>query len=176
MSATLDSLRRAVDAVPGGRPVVALRLGKSDEVLRKELGGAHTHKLGATDALAIAVLCCEADTPHAHDYASIVATECGGKFVPHDADAPVARSPVEKIASLMRETSDVTGAVLDAMSDGVVSDNELAVIEQEIAQAEDVLRKLRQAARAVNAAGKPAHERGRQLVGLPVIDMPAEAT
>jgi len=37
----------------------------------------------------------------------------------------------------------------------VISGNELAQIEREIAEAEEVLRKLRQAARAVNAAGKP---------------------
>jgi hypothetical protein len=37
---SLDALRKMVDHYPGGRAAVALRLGKTDEVLRKELSGA----------------------------------------------------------------------------------------------------------------------------------------
>lgn len=68
----------------------------------------------------------------------------------------------------MRETSDVTSIVIEALSDGVISDNELACIEQEIAEAEEVLRRLRRAAQAVNAQGKPKSERSH--VNLPVLD------
>ena len=64
-------------------------------------------------------------------------------------------SPVDKVSKLVLETSHITSAVIEAMQDGVISGNELAQIEREIAEAEEVLRKLRQAARAVNAAGKP---------------------
>ena len=49
---------------------IAVRLGKSDEVTRKELSGAASHKLGAVDALAIARIACEAGTPHCYDYAA----------------------------------------------------------------------------------------------------------
>lgn len=155
MSALLDALRRGVDNFSGGRPVVAVRLGKTDEVLRKELSGATTHKLGAVDALAVARMISEAGEAHCHDYAALVAQECGGRFEPianPNADAP---SPVAKVSKLVLETSHVTSAVIEAMQDGVISDNELAQIEREIAETEEVLRKLRQAARAVNAAGKP---------------------
>ena len=152
---TLDALRRGVDNFPGGRPVIAVRLSKPDQVLRKELSGAASHKLGAVDALAIARMCCEAGTPHCYDYAAYVAQECGGRFeVVTVAGAEVA-SPVAKVSKLVVETSHVTSAVIEAMQDGVISDNELAQIEREIAEAEEVLRKLRQAARAVNEAGKP---------------------
>lgn len=165
-----DSLRRGADNYPGARPVIALRIGKTDEVARKELSGAATHKLGAVDALAIARLCVEAGTPHCYDYAVYVAQECGGRFVPGEAAVDAeSLNPVNKIGRLVRETSDVTTTVLQAMQDGVVSDNELGQIEREIAEAEEVLRKLRQAARAVNQAGKPAHER-RTLLDLPVVD------
>lgn len=154
----LDALRRGVDNFPGGRAVVAVRLGKTDEVLRKELSGASSHKLGAVDALAIARMACEAGTPHCHDYAAYVAHECGGRFeLLQEPDAGAA-SPVAKVSKLVVETSHITSAVIEAMQDGVISDNELAVIEREVAEAEEVLRKLRQAARAVNAAGKPARE------------------
>ena len=151
----LDALRRGVDNYPGGRTSLAPRLGKTDEVARKELSGATSHKLGAIDALAIARMCCEASTPHCYDYAAYVAQECGGVFeLAREMCAEVA-SPVAKVSKLVVETSHVTTAVIDAMQDGVISDNELAQIEREIAEAEEVLRKLRQAARAVNAAGKP---------------------
>lgn len=152
---TLDALRRGVDNYPGGRDVVAVRIGKPSEVLRKELSGATTHKLGALDALNIARLACEAGTPHCHEYAALVAQECGGRFelaADHGAEAP---SPVAKVSKLVVETSHVTMAVIEAMQDGVISDNEMAQIEREIAETEEVLRKLRQAARAVNAADKP---------------------
>lgn len=151
----LDALRRGVDNFPGGRAVVAVRLGKTDEVLRKELSGASSHKLGAVDALAVARMACEAGMPHCHDYAAYVAHECGGRFELLQEPAAGAASPVAKVSKLVVETSHITSAVIEAMQDGVISDNELAVIEREVAEAEEVLRKLRQAARAVNAAGKP---------------------
>ncbi|UUE94283.1 phage regulatory CII family protein [Comamonas thiooxydans] len=159
---TLDALRRGVDNYPGGREVVAVRIGKTGEVLRKELSGAASHKLGAVDALTIARIACEEGRPHCYDYASVVAQECGGRFelvTGPMADAP---SPVAKVSKLVLETSHVTTAVIDAMQDGVISDNELAQIEREIAEAEEVLRKLRQAARAVNAAGKPEAARSER--------------
>ncbi|WCM86673.1 phage regulatory CII family protein [Acidovorax sp. NCPPB 3576] len=164
-----DSLRRGADSFPGGRAVISLRLGKTDEVLRKELAGSATHKLGAMDALAIARLCVETKTPHCFDYASFVAQECGGRFVPDDeAEPKPSIDPMRKVSRLMRETSDVTSIVIEALSDGVISDNELACIEQEIAEAEEVLRRLRRAAQAVNAQGKPKSERSH--VNLPVLD------
>lgn len=164
-----DALRRGADHFPGGRMVLSVRLGKGDEVLRKELSGATSHKLGAVDALAIARLCVEGRTPHCYDFAAFVAQECGGSFVPHDeSESSTVLNPMTKVSRLMRETSDVTSTVIEALGDGVISDNELAQIEKEIAEAEEVLRKLRRAARATNAAGKPAAERNH--VDLPVLD------
>jgi len=153
----LDALRRGIDNYPGGRASLRPRVDpcKSDEVFRKELAGVTSHKLGALDALATAVMCCEAGTPHCFDYAAYVARECGGEFrvlgtgQEHDAN------PVHRISGLVRETADVTSTVIESMSDGVISDNELSAIEREISEAEEALRKLRHAARAVNAAGKP---------------------
>lgn len=169
MSEIFDTLRRAVDNVPGGRKVIAVRLDRNDEVLRKELSGAASHKLGAHDALSIARLCVEMGAAHAYDYAALVARECGGRFVVAEEEGGDNGNPVQRISSLVRETGDVTSVVIEAMSDGVVSDNELAVIEREISEAEEALRKLRRAAQAVNAAGKPRSERG--MVTLPVREM-----
>ena len=153
----LDATRRAVDHFPGGRPVVALRLNKSDDVTRKEIAGTSpNHKLGAVEALAMAVMCIEAGGPNAYDYPIAVASECGGRFELANPATDPAASPVQRVSGLMRETSDVASTVIEAMTDGVITDNELAQIEREISEAEGVLQQLRQAARAVNFRGKPA--------------------
>ena len=165
MTIALDALNRAIDALPGGRPVVAVRLSKTLEVLRKELSPASSHKMGADDAIAIARMCVEANSPHAYDYAQAVAAECGGRFEIGGAQDEGAANPMQRISDLMRETSDVTGTFIEAMADSRISDNELERIEREICEAEAVLAALRQAARAINAAGKPAHVR------LPVRDV-----
>lgn len=159
---TLDALRRGVDNYPGGRASLAPRLFKTDEVLRKELSGATTHKLGAVDALTMARMACEEGRAHCYDYAVYVAHECGGRFEVVAEPASEPASPVAKVSKLVVETSHVTTAVIEAMQDGVISDNELALIEREVAEAEEVLRKLLQAARAVNAAGKPEAARSER--------------
>lgn len=150
-----DCLRRGADHFPGGRAVISLRNGWNDEYTRKQLSGSASHKLGAVDALAIARLCIEAGTPHAYDYPAYVAEECGGKFVLHAELPEPEQNPMRRVSVLAREAGEVTAVFIDAMQDSKISDNELAEIELEIAQAEEALRKLRQAARAVNAAGKP---------------------
>lgn len=53
-------------------------------------------------------------------------------------------SPVAKVSKLVVEASHITSAVIEAMQDGVITDNELALIEREVAEAEEVLRKLRE--------------------------------
>jgi hypothetical protein len=160
----LDAIRRGVDHFPGGREVVALRLRKSDDVTRKEIAGTSpSHKLGAVDALAMAVMCIEASTPNCYDYPMAVASECGGRFEPARAADDGSASPVQRVSALMRETSDVASIVIDAMADGVITDNELIVIEREIEQAEGVLQRLRQSARTVNHTGKPASVREREV-------------
>ena len=163
-----DALRRAADNFPGGRSTISHRNGWNDEYTRKQLSGSASHKLGAVDALAIARLCIEAGSEHCFDYPAFVAEECGGKFVLHtDAPEPE-QNPMRRVSVLAREAGDVTAVFIEALQDGIVSDNELADIELEISQAEEALRKLRQAARAVNAAGKPTH------MTLPVREMRAE--
>lgn len=156
----VDCVSRGSRHYPGARDALRARLfpEKSDDSLRKELSGISSHKLGLADGVAIAAMCCELQTPHCYDLANYVAQECGGRFEPGDQGPVRSANPMAKISKLMLETSHVTGVVIAAMQDGVVSDNELRAIELEIAEAEEVLRKLRQAARAVNAAGKPARE------------------
>ncbi|MBB6577983.1 hypothetical protein HNP33_002051 [Comamonas odontotermitis] len=171
----VDCVSRGVNNYPGGRAAIRARHcpDKVDDTFRKELSGAATHKLGLADGIAIAAMCCELKTPHCYDLANFVAQECGGRFELAGESGPVEQSPIAKVSKLVLETSHVTSVVIDSMQDGVISDNELAVIEREIAEAEEALRLLRQAARAVNAAGKPASE--RRHLDLPVRSMRDEA-
>lgn len=159
MNPVLKALTRAIGNYPHTLAGMASDIGKDKEVLRKELGPGSNHKLGVLDAIAIAASCCEAHTDHCYDFAAHVAEECGGKFVPNVDDFEPEQSPMRRVSVLAREAGDVTAVFIEALQDGIVTDNELATIELEIAQAEDALRKLRKAARAVNAAGKPAAER-----------------
>lgn len=159
MNPVLKALSRAIAHYPHTLAGIASDIGKDKEVLRKELGPGSNHKLSVSDAIAIAASCCEARTEHCYDFAAYVAEECGGKFVLNEEDFEPEQSPMRRVSVLAREAGDVTAVFIEALQDGIVSDNELAAIELEIAQAEEALRKLRKAARAVNAAGKPAAER-----------------
>ena len=166
MNPVLNTLKRAIREYPHSYTGIADDIGKDPEVLRKELGTGGNHKLGVLDAIAIAAHCCEAGTEYCYDFAVHVAEECGGKFSVLDEVPQLAHSPMQRVSTLAREAGDVTATFIDALSDGVISDNELHSIEREIAEAEEALRKLRQAARAVNAAGKPKTEH----MALPVRD------
>ena len=168
MSMTRDAIDRTIAGYPGGREAMRVRIDpeKSPNVWQKEIAGNSAHKLDVDHAVDAAAKACAVGSPHCYDFVTHVAQECGGKFVADEAQPVRTHNPLEKISLLVRETGDVTGAVIEAMGDGVITDNELDVIEAEIAQAEEALRKLRRAARAVNAAGKPAH--ARAVVELPV--------
>jgi hypothetical protein len=156
----LDALRRMVDNYPGGRPAIALRLGKTDEVLRKELNGSPTHKLGLVDAVTIAQLCAEVESPNAQALAHCVAAESHGRFtsdlaVPHVVPASV----VTGLSAHVHEAGQLVGAVLDSMTDGCVSDNELRSIERESADLVMTMQSLLESCRANNLAGKLVHLR-----------------
>lgn len=154
--AAIACLDRGLDYYEDGLAGMAIKLGVSKELLRKEMEGGPSHKLGLVRGVQMARHLSAKHGEHCYDFAAHVAEECGGQFVVGGCHAAPARGPVEKISLLMRETSDVTTTVLDSMADGIITDNELVRIEHEIAQAEEVLRKLRRAARAVNLAHKPA--------------------
>lgn len=69
---------------------------------------------------------------------------CGGRFERVTEPSAEVPSPVVKVSKLVVETSHITSAVIEAMQDGVITDNELALIEREVAEAEEVLLKLRE--------------------------------
>ena len=127
----LDALRRMVDNYPGGRHALAVRLGKSEEVLRKELGGGQQHKMGVVDAAAIAALCTEAGSPQADALAQCVAAESHGQFVAASQATSATQTVLDGLGNQSKEAAELMQMVLHAMSDGVVSDNDMSRIEKE---------------------------------------------
>lgn len=153
---SLDALRKMVDNYPGGRAAIALRLGKTDEVLRKELSGAQSHKLGVIDAESIADLCHDAQSAHCNALANTFASRSGG-FV----ELPV-RDMADKhdlradTAGLLKEASDALGVITEALADEQISDNELKRIEREVAEVAEKAQAVLRDARERNAASRPA--------------------
>ena len=152
---SLDALRLMVDAYPGGREAVALRRGKSPEVLRKELAGAPGFKLGVVDACAIAAMCAEVGSEHAEAYALAVAAHAGTQVVPLPRREDAGSDVVQRASAIVKEVSDVMSSVALALADGAVSRNDLNAIEKEAAEASAAILSMLRAARAahgVNAA------------------------
>jgi hypothetical protein len=129
----LSALRLMVRHHPDGLEGMALKLGMSAEVLRKQLSGEGEgrFKLGVVDACIISEECIKANSPHARAFVNNVCTTSGG-FV----ELPVREGQGADIhgsaAGLVKECSDVVGAVADAMRDGALSDNDRKAIEKEL--------------------------------------------
>lgn len=161
----IDAVRRMVAGYPGGREAVALRLGKSPEVLKKELQHGTPHcKLGLLDAVHIAQMCHEVGSADADALAVAVAAESGGTFTAgvlnlHQnmglSRLELVSHCLRSVAPLSSEGADLVSAVVEAAADGHVSDNELRRIEREALDALQAVQRILEAARAANAASKP---------------------
>lgn len=151
----LDALRLMVKHFPGGLEVVALRIDKPAETLRKELGGAQGFKLGLSTAMMISELCIEARSEHCRAFVNVVTASSGG-FV----RLPVVemREPAcinKTVSDTVREMSDVTAATLLANADNNISDNDLKATLKEIGEAREALQKLERALITRNTQDKP---------------------
>lgn len=130
---SLDALRRMVAHYPGGRPALAARLNKSDEVLRKELGGVQTHKLGLIDAEEIASMCHEAGVKEAFGLATVFSFRAGHAYAIPAAEGE-AGCHATASAAVIAEASDYLTAVTQARADGKVSDNDRKAILKEMGE------------------------------------------
>jgi len=156
---TLDALRKMVDHYPGGRPAMAVRLGKNDEVLRKELSGAPTHKMGVVDASMISTLCMEVGSPFADLYATAVAVGSGGFIRLEVRSMPTKQDVRTDVAGLLKESSDVLAKLTEALVDERISDNERRELEREMAEVFSKAQDLVKGIVARNIASKPAELR-----------------
>lgn len=123
----LDSLRAAVNQYPGGRPAVALRLGKADEVLRKELAGTSAnHKMGLSDSQHIVEMLAEQGIDVSGFKVSVDAACLSEVNASPDACLHVLA------AYGCKEMSEVVSAVAASLTDGHISDNDRKRIEKEV--------------------------------------------
>lgn len=155
-----DALRQMAKSYPGGYDSLAPRLGKTSEVLRKELSGDPKFKLGLSTATLISEICIEANTPHCHDFVNAIAADGGGfvrlPVVEMDGGPCVHRS----ISSVAQELSHVVSATLEGDADGVISDNDLVRIHKEAAEALAAVQLLIQTVEAKHKQGKDAMRAG----------------
>lgn len=112
-----------------------------------------------TQQLSVSVfpgLACEAGTVRDHECATLAAQKHGGRFKLNDNQSAKTSSSAVKVSKLSLETSRATIAVLHAVRGGDLSDSELALIEHQLAETIEALRRLRQMACALNVACRPA--------------------
>ncbi len=143
-------------AYPGGYDSLAPRLGKTSETLRKELSGDPKFKLGLATATLISELCIEAKAPHCHDFVNAIAADGGGFVrlpIMEMAGGPCVHRSISTVA---QELSHVMTAALEGDADGVISDNDLARIHKEAAEALAAIQQLVQTVEAKNKQGNQA--------------------
>jgi hypothetical protein len=151
---SLDALRKMVDNYPGGRAVVAARLGKTEEVLRKELSGATSHKLGVVDATTIVEMCAEARSEHATAYVNGLAALTGA-YIALPVREMVGKQDLRQDAALLlKEGTDVLQELTIALADESISDNELVRIEREVSELWERTQSVLRGAQARHRAGK----------------------
>ncbi|MES2910585.1 MAG: phage regulatory CII family protein [Pseudomonadota bacterium] len=153
---TLDALKLMVSNFPGGIEVVATRLDKNAETLRKELSGKDAKfKLGDGTAQRISSLCIEENSEECYAYVNAI---CGpiGKFEPATAAARSSVGLMGCTVGLVSAASQVLADVAAARADGVISDNERKTIERDVSLAIRELQAVLAEVRRENEAAHPA--------------------
>uniref|UniRef100_C5CJM6 Transcriptional regulator n=1 Tax=Variovorax paradoxus (strain S110) TaxID=543728 RepID=C5CJM6_VARPS len=152
-----DALRLMIDNYPGGRAVIAARLGKTEEVLRKETCGSPSHKHGLNDAVTISDMCIEAQSPHCYAFVTAISAPVG-RFIELPVRDMAAKQDLRNdAAGLVKEGTDVLLELNAALADEEISDNELSRIEREALEVFERTQSVIRGARARHAASKPAH-------------------
>ncbi|MFD1839121.1 phage regulatory CII family protein [Paracidovorax cattleyae] len=150
---SLDALRRMVANYPGGRAALAARLGKSDEVLRKELSGSSTsHKMGLADAEEIATMCHEAGSAGSQGLGTVFSFGAGMLSLPVIDMGAAHHCLRSATAAAVRESADVLVVVTQSQADGSISDNDKREVLREIGQAVAALQGVAAALNAQHAA------------------------
>lgn len=147
---TADAIKLIVKSAPGGLEVVAARIGKNAETLRKELSGKdQKFKLGETTVQMISEMAIEEAWPNCFAYVNAVAANSGGFIaLPVREQGALKQDLRADMAQLLKECSDAVLALTTALADDAVSDNELRDIQREVGEllskSQDVLRGARE--------------------------------
>lgn len=154
-----DALRLMVASYPGGREVLAVRLGITDELLRKELSGVPTHKMGADRAEQISDFCIEAKAENCYAYLNALNAR-GGRLLELPVVDMAGKQDIRSgMASMLKECSDAVVVLTNALADDTVSDNELREVRREVLELFSVTQHVLNGAESNNSASKPGHLR-----------------
>lgn len=165
---SLDALRRMVASYPGGRSALAVRMGKSDEVLRKELSGTSVHhKMGLADAEEIASMCQEVGSPEAHALGTVFSFKAGMLVLPVMELGSDRLCLSATTADAVREAADVLMAVTHSKADGNVSDNDKRYVLRELGEALVALQKVAVALVVEHAADNKGRQEKQAVGGMP---------
>lgn len=149
----LDAAYDVVHEHPGGAAVLAVRLKKSPTTLCHELTATGSAKLGLLDAKKISDFTGDLRILQAW------AGEAGQMLVPLPGMGGGSDECLAKLSGAAKEFSDLVAEVSISLSDGDVSDNDLARIRREAAELFATVHGLLTAVELRNQAGKPAQER-----------------
>jgi hypothetical protein len=147
-----DALYNLARRYPGKLPALALRLGRQESVLRKQLSpSVFSHHLSPEDFLTLIELCAEANVPGAYQplHAMCFRLEHIALRLP-PADASVdAGELFQQVLLMLREEGALASNIQDALiNDGKIDRAELAEIECHLEQCIGALATLREQVRA----------------------------
>lgn len=144
-----DMAYNVVHDYPGGAASLAPRLGKSATTLAHEVNGTGTAKLGLVDAKKITQMSGDLRILEAF------AMDCGQMLVPLPEAIQIADDDcMLRLADSAREFGELCKEVASDLSDGGISDNELARIDKECSKLVASLHALQASLARRNMEGK----------------------
>lgn len=153
---TLDAALQLAIAYPGGLAAMALRLGKPESTLRKELTGVDGYKLGALTLETMTMLAVSVNQHNALVAASVSASNFGHMLLPlPDLDRFADGADVMlDLAATAKEFADLCHEVSKDIKDGRITDNELKRVDRETGELIVSLHRMRERLAHMNAAQK----------------------
>lgn len=150
---SLDVAYRAAQHYPGGAAALAVRMGKSASTLQKELRGDPGYKFGLLDAETLDAFV------GGHPILNRQARDAGFMLLPLPSVDAAGECMLQAIGQVTREMGEYITAVGESLTDGVVSDNELARCQQELGELIQRAQQVQALLLARNLTGKPEQER-----------------
>ncbi|PLC06372.1 hypothetical protein CY658_04885 [Variovorax sp. RO1] len=139
---------------------MAVRLGITDELLRKELAGGPGHKMGVTRAEQVSEYCIEAKGEHCYAYVNSLNARSGRLLeLPVRDDMTTPREIRTGMAGLLEKTSATIMALTSALADDNINDNERRDIERKLSDLFAVGQGILRGTHEINESRKPAHLR-----------------
>lgn len=131
----------------GGWEEAARLCGNAERPMRKAWCEPDARNVpNAVDAQIVTDYAIRSRTPHCYAYVEAIAKNAGGRFVLDDHAAATADAGARQLpghaSDLMQECADVTRAVFQAMSDGVLSQNDRKSIRKELLELAEAMKRV----------------------------------